>query len=341
MSAFACYRLPDSTSYTYVEQTEGEPLELHDYGQLNGCRGFVMAPFAASALHPVLLLRPDVVQQLPCSAAEAAGSVPHSMGEAGREAYASAFSAFHRQLCVGAFSKLVLSRSVEIRLAEAADGRALFHKACRLYPHLFIALVSTARSGEWLMATPEILAESADGTLWHTMALAGTMKSSEAAGLEPAWSAKNRAEQQFVSSYIGRRLRTFGLHVSARGPYTTTAAGLCHLRTDFMFGLQPGVGVGDVVACLHPTPAVCGIPKDAARRFILTHEGIDRRYYSGFCGPIGLQGGTHLYVSLRCMELLNHRCVLHAGGGLLPESREESEWNETEGKLQTMKHVFE
>jgi exoribonuclease R len=87
--------------------------------------------------------------------------------------------------------------------------------------------------------------------------------------------------------------------------------------------------------------AVCGIPKDEARRFILQHEHQSRKYYSGFVGPISPKGKTHLYVSLRCMNILDDgSCELYAGGGLLKESEMEKEWKETEAKMQTILSVL-
>ena len=86
---------------------------------------------------------------------------------------------------------------------------------------------------------------------------------------------------------------------------------------------------------------VCGIPKEAAKDFILSHEGIDRSYYSGFIGPLNINNETHLYVSLRCMQIMDNCCRLYAGGGLLSESKKESEWQETEAKLQTMLQLLQ
>ncbi|EKC80440.1 protein containing Chorismate binding protein, partial [human gut metagenome] len=99
--------------------------------------------------------------------------------------------------------------------------------------------------------------------------------------------------------------------------------------------------LGDVLDALYPTPAVCGIPKDEARRFILQYEHQSRKYYSGFVGPISPKGKTHLYVSLRCMNILDDgSCELYAGGGLLKESEMEKEWKETEAKMQTILSVL-
>ena len=50
---------------------------------------------------------------------------------------------------------------------------------------------------------------------------------------------------------------------------------------------------------------------------------------------------THLYVSLRCMNIEGNRYHLYAGGGLLKDSQEEQEWQETEAKLETMRNILD
>ena len=62
--------------------------------------------------------------------------------------------------------------------------------------------------------------------------------------------------------------------------------------------------------------------------------------WCGFVGSLNMGGETHLYVSLRCMQIMKDSCRLYAGGGLLAESCVESEWKETEAKLQTMRKLL-
>ena len=106
--------------------------------------------------------------------------------------------------------------------------------------------------------------------------------------------------------------------------------------TDFRFTLPAHTTVGEVLARLHPTPAVCGMPRQEALRTISQAEATPRRYYAGFSGPLHLLGETHLYVSQRCMAFSPRQAPLYAGGGLMPESQEAEEWDETQRKLTTM-----
>ena len=230
---------------------------------------------------------------------------------------------------------------------------ALFQKACELYPRMFISLVYTPQSGMWLMATPEILLEGG-GNDWHTIALAGTMKlegellsfdsppvKGEARLSDIAWTTKNIQEQRYVATYLMECLEHFSSQITEEGPYTARAANLVHLRSDFNFVLEDTRRIGELIRALHPTPAVCGLPKQQTFDFIRRNESQSRRYYSGFSGPFNPEVDTHLFVSLRCMQILDDCYCLYAGGGLLRDSEEDQEWEETEAKLETMRSLLE
>lgn len=76
---------------------------------------------------------------------------------------------------------------------------------------------------------------------------------------------------------------------------------------------------------LHPTSAVCGMPKHQALEFILAHEGYDRQFYSGFLGPVHMEGRSSLFVNLRCMQLAADYASLYVGGGITAQSDPASE----------------
>ena len=92
----------------------------------------------------------------------------------------------------------------------------------------------------------------------------------------------------------------------------------------------------ELLEALHPTPAVCGSPKDEAMNLIRKLEEKDREYYCGIVGPARIRGSTNLFVNLRCMRVFEDKIRLHAGGGITKDSDPEAEWMETENKCQTM-----
>ena len=257
--------------------------------------------------------------------------------------YSIDFANYHAQLENDAFRKIVLARCADEKMPEGVEPMELFYRACALYPRLFIALVDTPKSGCWLTATPEILLEG-QGSDWRTIALAGTMKLEgdqlNGEGESLTWSTKNIQEQRIVATYITECLEQFTSDFREDGPRTVRAANLVHLRSDFTFRLSDHAHIGNLLQALHPTPAVCGLPKREAFQFIVRNEHTPRRYYSGFMGPLGTDE-THLYVSLRCMNIDHDTCHLYAGGGLLKDSILEQEWQETEAKLETIRKLLD
>ena len=306
MRSFAIYRLPFAEECTMLVQ-HSAPSELSSLTELNGKEGFVIAPFSPSADCPILLLQPDEVRTMPVKQVQPLPKEKQEVSEkeADRSKYHRDFAAFHKELANNKFAKIVLSRCVQEQIPHDLQPEEVFWQACKKYPRQFVALFSTPQSGIWLMATPEILLDG-NGTEWRTMALAGTMPYNEN-GIE--WSAKNKAEQQYVSLYIKRCLERCADEIKEEGAYTTQAADLVHLRTDFSFKLRPDAAIGQLLSDLHPTPAVCGMPKDETKAFILANESNKRLYYSGFAGPLNLQGNTHIYVSLRCMQMQTGVCT--------------------------------
>jgi isochorismate synthase len=91
---------------------------------------------------------------------------------------------------------------------------------------------------------------------------------------------------------------------------------------------------------LHPTSAVCGMPKEITQKFIEKHEGFDRSYFSGYIGPVNVQYETNIYVNLRCTKLENNHAQLFAGAGIISNSNPEKEWKETEIKMDTILSVI-
>lgn len=343
---FALYRLPWQEELHLVMQHDACPSTLQRIEEINGRRGFVMAPFRAEPDCPLVLIRPDVVadgvenilrlpvDSLPAHPAEA----PFDIRPDSRTRYEEAFARFHDALCSGRLSKLVLSRRHLVGLPDGFSIGRTFVQACRRYPRVLIYVCHTPLSGLWLGCTPEILlsVERGEG---HTVSLAGTMPVVD--GIEPTcWDEKNRREQAYVSEYIRACLSSHGITPREEGPYTARAGEVVHLKTDFRFPLTDTSRLGDLVAALHPTPAVCGLPKAGAYHFIHEHEALDRRYYAGFVGWTDPRGDTQLYVNLRCMELHGQQAVLYAGGGILASSEVSAEWAETLHKLETIQRLL-
>lgn len=338
---FALYRLPEGRESVFFG---GGTLEvIHDIEELNGRRGFVMAPFRADETHPVVLVaagegaEPQKVAVEP-SHEEQKDDWGNVFYEPCSEDYAAHYQVFQDALQRGDYSKLVLSRTVETDKPHDFSLAKLYRRALKMYPRSCVYLCYTPRTGLWFGASSEVIL-SGEENRWQVVALAGTQPVLWDV-LPEKWDAKNRREQALVVNYLREVLESMGIRASEHGPKTVQAGALAHLKTEFDFALEDHAHLGRLLKRLHPTPAVCGLPKEKAFGFIAENEGYDRSYYSGFMGWIDPEHRSDLYVNLRCMEILADHLRLYAGGGLLATSVRESEWRETENKLQTMKRII-
>ncbi|OYX21747.1 MAG: isochorismate synthase, partial [Algoriphagus sp. 32-45-6] len=85
---------------------------------------------------------------------------------------------------------------------------------------------------------------------------------------------------------------------------------------------------------LHPTSAVCGMPRKEAHDFLQENEHFDRSFFAGFLGPVNIESATSIYVNLRTANFQENEVILFAGAGVTEDSDPEKEWEETEMKCE-------
>lgn len=234
----------------------------------------------------------------------------------------------------GDFEKVVLSRKELANWPDVALS-ALIDRLFSLYPTAFCYAWFHPETGLWLGASPEQLVKIEGQTLF-TIALAGTQKYAD----NPSWGAKEEQEQQVVTDYLVAQLQPFCEHLELTGPYTQQAGSLLHLKTEIRAQLHTGFSLQNLLHTLHPTPAVCGMPKAAALQFIRQEEGYDRQFYSGFLGEICPNNQVDLFVNLRCMQRVHEQAHIYVGCGITSGSVPDLEFAETAHKSQTMKQVL-
>lgn len=249
------------------------------------------------------------------------------------------------------FDKVVLSRTQELTYDDDFSPILAFTKLCQSYSDAFVSMIYLAESDElWLGATPEILAEMNTTGIFKTISLAGTQRAYSETGdflkqEEVRWNQKEIEEQALVSRYIVECFKKIRLReYIEKGPKTSLAGNLYHLRTEFEVDTRlhnfPELGTV-MLGLLHPTSAVCGVPKEPAQQFLIENEGYDRTLYSGYLGPINVDGASNLFVNLRTMRLSKGKATVYAGAGITEDSDPQKEWEETELKCQTLLRVLQ
>lgn len=258
-----------------------------------------------------------------------------------RAAYEARVSRAVSAIREGQAQKIVLSRIEPRALAPNHDLRALAEALAEARPHAFVTLVSAPMAGTWLTATPEVLLRTDDSGA-YTVALAGTQwpePGTDIAALE--WPEKIVEEQGIVAEDIRAAFARAGIGDVRETPARTVeAANLCHLRSDFEAPAATPAQLAELLRILHPTSAVCGMPRPAARDFILAEEGQSRGFYTGYIGPSCIAGETRLQVNLRAARLTPTHAFLHVGGGIVAASDPALEYEETVEKTRTVGVVF-
>jgi menaquinone-specific isochorismate synthase len=237
-----------------------------------------------------------------------------------------------------ALRKVVLAREVVVTAEADLDVTAIVDRLRLGYPGCYVFCVDG-----FVGASPELLV-SRLGDVVRSHPMAGTAPR----GGDPAADAriaarllastKNREEHQITIDMVHDTLLPWCSYVDYEAePSVVAVANVQHLATLVEGRLsEPAPSVLELVAALHPTPAVCGDPRDEARAFIDTHEGLDRRRYTGTVGWVDARGNGSWAVSVRCAEIDGSVARVCVGNGIVADSDPAVELAETRLKLQAV-----
>lgn len=346
--AFAAWFNPQESQLGLVVGNAADAKIFDRFDQLNGEAGFVFAPFRITSESPVVLLRPKFYTEdfSEAKSLNVEDFEPFQRGGGqkkcepiSQEDYLQLIERTISDIREGALSKVIISRQIPFVRNDTSLG-SVFLQLHDKTPNAFTYLVNLPHAGIWMGATPEVLVKSVH-TRFETVSLAGTQVR-KYDNEEYYWSTKDIEEQAFVSRYMLDVFFNFDIHqYKTTGPETLESGKVAHLKTSFFFPKEKVENqLGNFVAELHPTPAVCGLPKDLAFEYIQKNELHDRKYYTGYLGPWRLGGQVSLFVNLRCMEITPDEYILYAGGGITARSVPEKEWDETNQKAKTLLSVI-
>jgi isochorismate synthase EntC len=192
-------------------------------------------------------------------------------------------------------------------------------------------------------ATPELLFRREKGSIF-VPAIAGTRSLAHSTEHEAAQglmqSAKELKEHAMVVEGILESLRSLGLKPQApKGPDLLKVPGLLHLFTPITAEDKGDISSEALMNALHPTPAVGGLPKSSANDFLFANEPWDRGL---FASPMlfKLQDRELCLVTIRSGLLTSSALHLFAGAGYVSESQAESEWTETDSKMDVLQALL-
>ena len=358
---FVTYRLPGAEKpITILSNSLPQPL-TNDYS-LTEEPGFIFAPFGSNDIHPAYRLKADriiegdtiseeefsIIEQRIKQFIKPQNAGPDLPQPVTKTRYIEQVEIAIRACTEKQLSKVVLSRPLRIPFHANIEAAMLYQRLVARFPAAFVYILQFPGTGIWIGASPELLLSVEEtntpgtGHKIRTMALAGTRPS----GATEPWGAKEQAEQEWVARYIHQQLTEAGCkEIWQSEKHTSRAGNVEHICTDFT-ALTNG-GSSELLAALHPTPAVCGLPTETAWLMIRDIENYDRSYYTGYLGPVNIQKPSikktpaaqpiaSLFVNLRCMQAIGDEAVLYVGGGITEDSDPLKEWQETLIKSRTL-----
>lgn len=226
-------------------------------------------------------------------------------------------------------SKLVISRRKLVQFNDSKLSLSqTFLNLCETYKNAFVYFF--IKDGEcWLGAFSELLGKFDKKTSeFQTMSLAGTIP------VDENWTDKEIEEQKPVTDFISNTLKNYASEVYKSDTYDHVSGNIKHLRNDFSAKISEN-DLEKIIYELHPTPAVCGIPKEICQNAIENFETLPRNFYAGYI-KVETEENVQYFVNLRCAEFFKNAALIYVGGGITAESSPEKEWGETELKSEAV-----
>jgi isochorismate synthase len=235
-------------------------------------------------------------------------------------------------------AKVVLAREVVVQADRPLDRVAVLSRLRAAYPDCHLVSVDGL-----VGASPELLV-SRTGDIVRSHPMAGTAPrggdptTDQRLAASLLASAKDRAEHQITIDMVHDTLLGWCSYLDYEAePSVVAVANVQHLATLVEGRLsRPAPSVLELVAALHPTPAVAGWPRDEAVAWIGAHEGFDRGRYAGTVGWVDAGGNGTWAVALRCAEINGTEARVFAGNGVVVDSDPQAELAETQAKLQAL-----
>jgi menaquinone-specific isochorismate synthase len=243
--------------------------------------------------------------------------------------------------------KVVLARDQVAASTVAINTRGLLQRLEIEYPSTWLFLVDGL-----IGATPELLVRLSK-SLVTSRVLAGTIRKTGnedrdlALAASLAKSSKDLEEHEYAVRSVADALAPFCSSTNVpESPFVLHLSNVMHLATDVTGVLNDSAKQADIftlIQQLHPSAAVCGTPTNAAKKFIIDFEKMNRERYAGPVGWIDANGDGEIAIALRCGQLSqdNKSIRIFAGCGVVAGSDPANELAESQAKLMPMRTALE
>ncbi|MBE9157150.1 isochorismate synthase [Nodosilinea sp. LEGE 06152] len=238
--------------------------------------------------------------------------------------------------------KIVLAHALDWVSAEPIRPLEALVRLRQRYPDCHIFSVGQGNGQTFMGASPERLLSLTQGQL-VTDALAGSAPRGTAPTQDDCLAQgllhnpKERGEHRLVVEFLARQLQGVGLCPQYQPwPGVRRLSNIQHLHTPMRARVPRHIHPLQIVAALHPTPAVAGVPTREACDQILRFEEFDRSLYAAPLGWVGANGDSEFIVGIRSALVTDTWVRLYAGAGIVAGSDADREWAEIKLKLRAL-----
>ena len=239
-------------------------------------------------------------------------------------------------------SKIVLASTIEVSSNTPFHQIESLNNLRQFHPDCYIFSMSNGQAKNFIGASPERLIKIHNKEL-ETDALAGSAPRGKTAAEDAYFadgllsSEKERHEHQVVSNFIVNGLSNLGLNPQRLPlPCLLQLSNIQHLWTPIRAKVTGKVHPLEIVAELHPTPAVAGVPRNIALAQIRRYENFERCLYAAPLGWIDHRGNSEFIVGIRSALIDGCSARLYAGAGIVAGSHPDKELAEIQLKFQPL-----
>ncbi|WP_246141877.1 isochorismate synthase [Hyella patelloides] len=244
-------------------------------------------------------------------------------------------------IAIDELSKIVIAHAVDIKSEKHFNVTDSLSNLRERHPDCYIFAIGNDRGQDFIGASPERLVSIQNKQL-VTDALAGSAPRGKSTSEDVQWAnillknRKEKREHQAVSDFILERLQDMGLKPHQLPLQLLQLSNIQHLWTPIYAHLPKGIDPLDIVAQLHPTPAVAGVPNKIVFDKIRHYEKFDRALYAAPLGWIDRRENCEFVVGIRSALIEKNRARLYAGAGIVSGSNPDKEFVEIQLKLQSL-----
>lgn len=257
-----------------------------------------------------------------------------SIVEIAKEQYVEAVKDVTQKIKNGDADKVVIARSVKMNFKENVSSVAALHHISNEQQESYH--FGLQKDGQLFFgATPERLIEISNGRAYSSC-IAGSIERGTSAvedrelGIELLNDYKNRAEHNYVVNMISEVFHDYCSDITMPSePSLMKIRDIQHLFTSIEGNIEQQTDIFSLVAALHPTPALGGVPTNKSMEIIREQERMDRGYYAAPIGWTDSEGNGEFAVAIRSALLDGNKAYLYAGGGIVADSESEKEYEET------------